>query len=97
MFSAAHPDYWIASYNIMACDDGEEYDQLYLTQSLSLDAVAALPKEIYKDKNSVYWKRVQKYQRQTERFFGARAFNFSRAYAVRQMKEASIKERMRSS
>lgn len=97
MFSAAHPDYWIASYNIMACDDGEEYDQLYLTQGLSLDAVAALPKEIYRDKDSVYWKRVQKYQRQTETFFGARAFNFSRAYAARQMKDASIKERMRSS
>lgn len=97
VFSSAHPDYWIASYNIMACDDGAEYDHFYLTQSLSLDAVPALPKEMYHDKNSVYWKRTQKYRKQTETFLGVRAFNFSRAYAAHQMKGASIKERMRSS
>ncbi|MFG6368871.1 MAG: DUF4173 domain-containing protein [Lachnospiraceae bacterium] len=97
VFSAAHPDYWIASYNIMVCDDGEEYDQSYLTKGLSLDAVSALPEEIYNNKKSVYYKRAQKYKEQTKAFLGARAFNFSRAYASQQINFSSLKEGMRSS
>ena len=96
-FSAAHPDYWIASYNIMTCGDGQEYDSHYLTKRLSLDAVAALPKEIYTDTKSVYWKRAKKYQKQTKTFLGARTFNFSRAHAAKKINNFSIKERMGSS
>ncbi|MDE7477549.1 MAG: DUF4173 domain-containing protein [Lachnospiraceae bacterium] len=80
-FSAVHPDYWIASYNILASDDSQEYDSYYLTKRLSLDAVAALPEEIYQDTDSSYYKRVKQYQSQKEEFMGARKFNFSRAYA----------------
>ncbi|MDE6363462.1 MAG: DUF4173 domain-containing protein [Lachnospiraceae bacterium] len=82
-FSAAHPDYWIASYNIAACSDGEEYDNFYLANRLSLDAVPALPEEVYNQYGGThYWKRARKYQRQRESFLGIRAFNFSRAYAA---------------
>lgn len=91
------PDYWIASYNIMTCGDGQEYDSHYLTKRLSLDAVAALPKEIYTDTKSVYWKRAKKYQKQTKTFLGARTFNFSRAHAAKKINNFSIKERMGSS
>ncbi|MDE6915704.1 MAG: DUF4173 domain-containing protein [Lachnospiraceae bacterium] len=84
-FSAIHPDYWIASYNIAACADGQEYDSYYLRRRLSLDAVAALPPEIYRDAASIYVNRARRYERQTERFLGIRAFNFSRAYALYQI------------
>ena len=84
-FSAAHPDYWIASYNIMASEDGQDYDRSYLTRSLSLDAVPALPLEITQDTDSIYYRRGRQYQERTEEFMGARKFNFSRAYAVYKM------------
>lgn len=85
-FSAAHPDYWIASYNIMASDGGQEYDSYYLTKRLSLDAVPALPEEIYQDRSSSYYRRVDQYQRQQEQFMGGvRTWNFSRAYAAYKM------------
>lgn len=85
-FSAVHPDYWIASYNIMASADGQECDSAYLTGRLSLDAVPALPEEIYMDSGSVYFRRVKRYQRQQSEFMGAvRTFNFSRAYAAHKM------------
>ena len=77
--------YWIASYNIAACADGQEYDSYYLRRRLSLDAVAALPPEIYRDAASIYVNRARRYERQTERFLGIRAFNFSRAYALYQI------------
>lgn len=81
-FSAAHPDYWIASYNIMASGDGQDYDSYYLRRRLSLDAVPALPEEIYQDEDSIYDNRVDRYQRQQKEFLGVvRTFNFSRAYA----------------
>lgn len=82
-FSAAHPDYWIAKYNIAACSDGKECDNFYLARSLSLDAVFALPEEVYNGgKGTNYWNRARKYQRQQEAFLGFRTFNFSRAYAA---------------
>lgn len=82
-FSAAHPDYWIASYNIMASEDGEEYDSYYLRRRLSLDAVPALPEEICQDEDSIYLNRANRYQRQQGEFLGVvRTFNFSRAYAA---------------
>ena len=81
-FSAAHPDYWIASYNIAACEDGQECDSYYLRRRLSLDAVPALPEELWKSEDSVYHRRIERYQRQRGMFMGFRSFNFSRAYAA---------------
>lgn len=81
-FSAAHPDYWIASYNVAAGADGQEYDSYYLRRRLSLDAVPALPEEIWRDEDSVYGRRVERYERQQDEFMGFRTFNFSRAYAA---------------
>lgn len=82
-FSAAHPDYWIASYNIAACSEEKAYDSFYLTNRLSLDAIPALPEEIYNQADTTrYWRRVRKYRQQTESLLGIRAFNFSRAYAA---------------
>ena len=82
-FSSAHPDYWIASYNIAACEEGQEYDSSYLRRSLSLDAVAVLPEEVWQERDSSYNRRLERYQRQQEEFMGFRTFNFSRAYAAR--------------
>ncbi|MDE7273709.1 MAG: DUF4173 domain-containing protein [Lachnospiraceae bacterium] len=82
VFSAIHPDYWIASYNLTARADGQEYDSYYLANRLSLDAVAALPEEIYKNRSSSYYVRAERYKRQTDEFMGVRKFNFSRAYAA---------------
>lgn len=82
-FSAAHPDFWIASYNIMASGDGQDYDSYYLRRELSLDAVPALPEEICQSEDSNYCNRVDRYQSQQEGFLGAvRTFNFSRSYAA---------------
>lgn len=81
-FAAAHPDYWIASYNITASGDGQDCDRSYLTWNLSLDAVPALPMEIIQDTTGIYYRRVKQYQQQTEEFMGVRTFNFSRAYAA---------------
>lgn len=83
-FSAAHPDYWIASYNIAAYDDGQECDSYYLQKRLSLDAVAVLPDEILEDRYNAYYYRMERYRRQQDELMGFRTFNFSRAYAVRQ-------------
>lgn len=40
-FAIAHPDYWIASYNISQFEQGDNIDLWYLTRNLSADA--ALP------------------------------------------------------
>ncbi len=37
-FSAAHPDFWIAKYNIMQAETEEEIDEFQLLYELSLDA-----------------------------------------------------------
>ncbi len=81
-FSAAHPDYWIAAYNITAGADGQEYDSYYLRRRLSLDAVSALPEEIWQNEDSAYGRRLERYQRQQDEFMGFRTFNFSRSYAA---------------
>ena len=81
-FSAAHPDYWIASYNIQAGAEGQVYDSYYLRRKLSLDAAAALPEDIFNDRDSSYHNKVEKYRRQTAGLLGLRKFNFSRAYAA---------------
>jgi len=84
-FSAVHPDYWIASYNIGASENGQEYDSYYLRKQLSLDAVPALGPEICQAPDSSYYRRVMHYQRQIEAFMGVRSFNFSRAYAAKKV------------
>lgn len=80
-FSALHPDYWIAGYNIKAGENGAVSDSYYLRKELSLDAVAALSEEFYSDEQSGYYRRVEKYQNSMEEFLGVRKFNLSRAYA----------------
>ncbi len=75
-FSAAHPDYWIASYNIAACEEGQEYDSSYLRRSLSLDAVAALPEEVWQERNSSYNRRLERYQRQQENLWDSGHLTF---------------------
>lgn len=47
-FAAAHPDYWIAKYNISQFVQGEETDLWYLTRNLSTDAAPAVL-ELQKD------------------------------------------------
>lgn len=81
-FAAIHPDYWIASYNIMTSDESSVYDDYYLKKKLSLDAVSALPEEIYKDERSIYYRRAKVYQQRVSGFWGKRKFNFSRNNAV---------------
>lgn len=81
-FSALHPDYWIASYNVAAAGESQECDDYYLRRRLSLDAAAALPEGLYISRDSSYTGRVEQYKRQTKEFLGARRFNFSRAYAA---------------
>ncbi len=88
-FAAVHPDYWIASYNIAASEAGQECDSYYLRRRLSLDAVAALPEELWRDKDSVYCGRLERYRWQRDEFMGFRTFNFSRAYAAHR---AGVKE-----
>ena len=93
-FSAAHPDYWIASYNIAACSEEKAYDSFYLTNRLSLDAIPALPEEIYNQADTThYWSRARKYRQQTESLLGIRAFNFSRAYAASRIDEPVTNKR----
>lgn len=41
-FAAAHPDYWIASYNIAQAKEGEEIDEFHLLFNLSLDAAVPI-------------------------------------------------------
>ncbi len=81
-FSAAHPDYWIATYNIKTSTEEQGYDSYYLRRRLSLDAVAALPEDIRNSRDSIYYKKVERYQEQTKGLQGLRKFNFSRAYAA---------------
>lgn len=41
-FAAAHPDYWIASYNIAQAKEGEDIDEFHLLFNLSLDAAVPI-------------------------------------------------------
>lgn len=81
-FSASHPDYWIASYNIETSTEEQKFDSYYLRRRLSLDAVAALPEDICNSRDSIYYRRTEQYQKQTKGLLGLRKFNFSRAYAA---------------
>ncbi len=41
-FAAAHPDYWIATYNIRKAEAGEDVDEYHLLFNLSLDAAVPI-------------------------------------------------------
>lgn len=87
-FSAAHPDYWIAKYNIAKSKTYENVDTYYIKNSLSLDAAPALVKanlnfaDEYGEMNGKYKKwALEEYREDTKGLLGFRHFNFSRAYA----------------
>lgn len=80
-FSIAHPDYWIASYNIATAEQGEELDVYYLKRRLSLDAYPALKMTDYQIENNTYYDSVKMYRKEISEFMGFRKFNLSRAYA----------------
>lgn len=80
-FSIAHPDYWIASYNIATAEQGEELDAYYLTRRLSLDAYPALKTASYQIEDNMYYDSVKAYRKEISEFMGFRKFNLSRAYA----------------
>ena len=82
-FSAAHPDYWIARYNISHSVDGETLDLDYLTDQLSLDALPAVTASEYAagaDFGS-WSRRLNRHKEEQGGGMGFRYFNFSRAYA----------------
>lgn len=88
IFSAAHPDYWIAKYNIAMKETHKNVDTYYIQNHLSLDAVPALVEanmnfiEEYGETNGQYKKwEIKEYREDTEGVLGFRHFNLSRAYA----------------
>lgn len=81
IFSIAHPDYWIASYNIATAEQGEELDIYYLKRRLSLDAYPALKTVGYQIESNAYYDSVKTYKKEISEFMGFRKFNLSRAYA----------------
>lgn len=84
VFSAAKPDYWIATYNIAAGKWGDSVDTHYLGNGLSLDALPALDIDTYEEfKNNYYryYNRGMIYKAELKDFMGFRKFNLSRAYA----------------
>lgn len=88
VFSAAHPDYWIAKYNIAMQETHQNVDTYYIKTHLSLDAAPALVETNldfaaeYGEMNGQYKKwELEKYREDTKGLFGFRHFNFSRAYA----------------
>lgn len=87
-FSAAHPDYWIARYNIAMKGTHNNVDTYYIKQHLSLDAAPALVEanlnfaDEYGEMNGKYKKwALEEYREDTKGLLGFRHFNFSRAYA----------------
>lgn len=88
VFSMAHPDYWIAKYNIAMKETHQNVDTYYIKNHLSLDAAPALVEanmnfiEEYGETNGKYkeWE-IKKYKEDTKGLLGFRHFNFSRAYA----------------
>ena len=87
LFSAAHPDYWIAKYNIAMSATCENVDTYYIKNRLSMDAAPALVEakfnfiSEYGEMNGKYkeW-QIKDYRDETKGLLGFRRFNFSRAY-----------------
>lgn len=71
-FAAAHPDYWIASYNIAKAEEGMDIDEFHLLFNLSLDAAIPIlqyyedeidnPK-MYYDEHTGKWERTLESER----------------------------------
>ncbi len=88
VFSAAHPDYWIAKYNLAMSKTCANVDTYYIKTRLSLDAAPALVEADYSfigeygEMNGKYkeW-QIKDYRNETKGLLGFRHFNFSRAYA----------------
>ena len=75
-FSAVHPDYWIARYNLAQSEDIDIY---YLREELSLDAAPAFSGHAYLKES----RRLSKYKDARNAFLGFRCVNLSREYALR--------------
>lgn len=74
-FAAAHPDYWIASYNIAQAEAGEDIDEYHLLFNLSLDAAVPVlnyyedeltDPGMYYDDHYKEWKMTSESNRLTE-------------------------------
>lgn len=79
VFSAAHPDYWIARYNIAQSEDVDTY---YLKRNLSLDAAPAFSEHTYLQEDYHSSKKLSEYKEARETFMGFRCINLSREYAL---------------
>ena len=75
VFSAVHPDYWIARYNLAQSEDIDIY---YLREELSLDAAPAFADHAYLKET----RRLSKYKDARNAFLGFRCVNLSREYAL---------------
>lgn len=83
-FSAAHPDYWIAKYNIAKSETGETIDTYYLRYSLSLDVVPALVEaDSYSGGEYAGYKssEIEEYREEIKGLLGFRHLNLSKTYA----------------
>lgn len=79
VFSAVHPDYWIARYNLA---QSEGVDTYYLEEQLSLDAAPAFADHTYLQENYHVSSRLEKYKDVRDSFMGFRCVNLSREYAL---------------
>ena len=85
-FSASHPDYFIAVYNIAQIEEGENADLWYLENNLSLDATKPIL-QYYEDTKRYeyekYYLRSVEEGVKTEHFY---EFNFSKMMARNELK-----------
>lgn len=79
VFSAVHPDYWIARYNLA---QSEGADTCYLEEQLSFDAAPAFADHTYLQENYHVSSRLEKYKDVRDSFMGFRCVNLSREYAL---------------
>jgi hypothetical protein len=91
-FSAMHPDYFIARYNLKYQDNPDTY---YITYSLSCDALPALKSYSYDSLNNenIYSHlryEASGYQSELKEFLGFRKLNISRAYLLHLYKAGKI-------
>jgi hypothetical protein len=92
VFSAMHPDYFIARYNLKYQDNPDTY---YITYSLSCDALPALKNYAYDSLNSenicshLRYEALE-YESELKEFLGFRKLNVSRAYLLYLYKAGKI-------
>lgn len=101
IFAAIHPDYVIARYNVSQAEQGEEIDEWYLENDLSLDASGVIfnmyekkmqETNLLNEYMSGYVRTprqaVEYYHKVTAQTEGMtlRSYNFSKAYALGQAK-----------